>query len=127
MVTTLTANPYYRNIKPDVEAEISMAQMSLKRGLPDAAFSSLERAHVLGQESTILHTRVHFEMLVWGFRQRSAKEVLGQLFRMIGAATKTGIGLVPHGNTGGSNVSPFKRMTIAPDLADKISTAKGAR
>lgn len=110
-----------------MDAEISIARLSLKQGLPEAAFLSLERAHVLGQESTTLHTRVHVEMLVWGLRQRSVKEVLGQLFRIVGAATKTSIGLVPHGNTGGSNVSPFKPMTITPELADKISTAKSLR
>ena len=30
--------------------------------------------------------------------------------------TSTGVGVVPVGNTGGSNVSMFKRMPIAPEL-----------
>jgi hypothetical protein len=40
----------------------------------------------------------------------------GQVVRILGAATKTIFGLVPSGNTGGSNVSPFKSMAISPDL-----------
>lgn len=41
-----------------------------------------------------------------------------------GAATKTAIGLVPQDNTGGANVSPFKRMPIPPDLAAVTHKAK---
>jgi len=41
----------------------------------------------------------------------------------IGAATKTAVGLIPTGNTGVSNVSPFKRMPIPEDLADILASA----
>ena len=63
-------------------------------------------------------------MLQWGIRNRNIKEVLGQLLRIVGAAVTTAIGLVPHGNTGGSNVSPFQRMPIQPRLATIIDQAK---
>ncbi len=63
-------------------------------------------------------------MLVWAIRNGSAREALGQVFRIIGAATKTAFGLVPQGNTGGANVSPVKKMPIAPDLAALIQRAK---
>jgi len=63
-------------------------------------------------------------MLVWAARNRSVREALGQVFRIVGAATKTALGLVPSGNTGGSNVSPFKKMPIAPDLEALIRNAK---
>jgi hypothetical protein len=43
---------------------------------------------------------------------------LGQLIRIVGAATKTAIGWVPRGNTGGSNVSPFKPMAVPSDLEE---------
>ncbi|MCH8531390.1 MAG: DUF3703 domain-containing protein [Saccharospirillum sp.] len=42
----------------------------------------------------------------------------------MGVATKTAIGLVPQGNSGGANVSPFKRMPIEPDLAAVVHKAK---
>ncbi|WP_339677613.1 DUF3703 domain-containing protein [uncultured Zhongshania sp.] len=89
-------------------------------------FKHLERAHILGQESTYWHTRVHFLMLLYALRNQKSREVLGQIFRLIGAATKTVFGLVPRGNTGGANVSPFKEMPIPADLAVLIEKAKSA-
>src|SRR6185503_818221 len=48
------------------------------------------------------------------------------LFRIVGAAALTAFGLVPHGNTGGSNVSPFRRMHIPSDLASVIAEVSKA-
>jgi hypothetical protein len=62
-------------------------------------------------------------MLDWAVRRRDPREIVGQVFRIVGAATKTAIGLIPTGNTGGSNVSPFKRMPIPEDLADILASA----
>lgn len=42
---------------------------------------------------------------------------------MIGAATKTVVGVIRTGNTGVSNVSPSKRMPIPEDLADTLASA----
>jgi len=84
------------------------------------AFHHLERAHILSQYSTRDHVRVHWAMLRWGLAERSTREVLGQILRVIAAATKTAIGWVPAGNTGGSNVSPIKPMPLPEDLAKLI-------
>ena len=62
-------------------------------------------------------------MLRWARHQNDRKEVVGQILRLIGAATKTAIRLVPEGNTGGSNVSPFRRLSIPSDLAKTIEDA----
>jgi hypothetical protein len=78
----------------------------------------------LGQASTVEHVRIHWLMFLWGFRQKNLNEMLGQIMRMVGAATKTAVGFVPSGNTGGSNVSPFKSLPISPDLALKIQAAR---
>jgi hypothetical protein len=112
-----------QRIRPVVQSELDAARHA--RSLHDASgeFAHLERAHVLSQADTLQHVRVHAAMLVWGVRQRSAREVIGQLVRIVGAATKTFIGLVPHGNTGGTNVSAFRRMPIAPDLQRLIDAA----
>lgn len=109
------------NIRPFVDAELRAA----RAGGTDA-FRHLERAHVLGQPSTREHVRVHWAMLRWAFAQRDARETLGQVIRLIGAATKTFIGFVPTGNTGGSNVSAVKPMPIEPDLARIIDRAKAS-
>lgn len=107
-------------VLPYVQAELAAAAASASD--PAKTFERLERAHVLSQSSTREHVRVHCHMLMWGLRQRSITEVGGQLLRIAGAATKTAFGLVPAGNTGGANVSPFKSMPIPADLADILAS-----
>jgi Protein of unknown function (DUF3703) len=116
-------SPFGRALRPHVEAEIRAAIGAEARGESSAAFGHLERAHVLGQASTVEHVRVHWRMFLWGLRHRSARECLGQVLRIAGAAALTPIGLVPYGNTGGSNVSPFKRMPVPPELEAIIQRA----
>ena len=62
-------------------------------------------------------------MFLWGARRRDWREVAGQAIRIAGAAAKTGLGLVPRGNTGGANVSPFRAMPIPEDLAAVLAKA----
>ncbi|MBK8466500.1 MAG: DUF3703 domain-containing protein [Chloracidobacterium sp.] len=88
------------------------------------AFRHLERAHVLGQASTYQHTRVHWRMLKLGFKMRSPHEIWGQFIRIIGASTKTLLGVYPTGNTGGSNVWFFKSMPIPDDLRQILKSSK---
>src|SRR5690554_8181384 len=115
---------FTKRIASYVESELENAKLARSAGNFSQEFTHLERAHVLGQESTYWHVKVHLLMLVWAIRNRSNREAFGQLFRIVGAATKTGFGLVPPGNTGGANVSPFKKMPIAPELAALIQKAK---
>ena len=113
-----------RNIAPFVSAELSRAHDAHSDGLAYLAFFHLERAHVLGQASTCLHLRVHLRMLRWGWQQRRCGEVMGQLLRLVGALSMTAVGLVPQGNTGGSDVSPFKPMPVPPELSAMIRRAR---
>jgi hypothetical protein len=117
---------FTRRMRPHVEAELRAAAEAEARGDAAAAFARLERAHVLGQSATALHVRAHWRMFVWGWRRRSARECLGQLLRLAGAATKTALGLVPLGNTGGANVSAWRRMPLAPELAALMREANSA-
>jgi hypothetical protein len=112
------------NIRPLVQVELVAAGACLTRREFAASFRHLERAHVLGQSSTVEHVRVHWRMLLWSVKRRDAREAAGQIFRIIGATAMTGVGLVPDGNTGGSNVSPFLRMPVPADLADIIAEAR---
>ena len=116
-----------RRIRPYVESEILAGYQAEARGKPEVAFSHLERAHILGQTSTVEHVRVHCHMFLWGIRQRNVRESLGQLLRIVGAAIGTAFGLVPKGNTGGTNVNSFKSMPIPPELAALIETARISR
>ena len=110
-------------IRPFVDAELA-ASRRCPAGDDATGFRHLERAHVAGQGSTTQHVRVHWAMLRWGLARRDAREVLGQLFRMTGAAALTVFGLVPEGNTGGANVSAVQPMPIPPDLAEVIARAR---
>lgn len=118
---------FNRNIRPYVDAELRAAAEAETRGESTLAFRYLERAHILGQASTRQHVRVHWRMLLWGWRRRNMRECAGQIFRIFGAATMTVFGLVPPGNTGGSNVSPFKPMPAPPELAAIISQSHQQR
>lgn len=103
-------------IRPLVAAELVAADKAERLGRADEAFGRLERAHVLGQAATVEHVRVHWLMLRWGWRHHRPREVAGQVLRIAGAVTKTAIGWLPAGNTGGADVSPFRPMPVPPDL-----------
>ena len=115
---------FAKRIRPYVTAELDLAVAAQYSGDDLQCFRHLERAHILGQAATREHVRVHWAMLKWAFRKRLGREVAGQAFRIVGAATKTAVGLVPVGNTGGSNVSPFARAAVPADLAMKIAAAQ---
>ena len=117
-------NNFSKKIRPFVELEFGFAKEARCEGDFAGEFSYLENAHVLGQESTVLHVKAHWMMLCWGFRNSKPMEVFGQIIRLAGAATKTALGLIPVGNTGGSNVSPIKAMPLKPEHADIIESVK---
>lgn len=111
-------------IKPHVDKELAKAAEQRRSNQPAREFECLERAHVLGQASTVQHVRTHSLMLAWSIRNRKLREFIGQIFRIVGAATKTAVGLVPTGNTGGSNVSPFKPLPVPEDLQNILHSAR---
>lgn len=103
-------------LKPYIDEEIRQASVLSATGHDAEAFAHLERVHVLGQAMTNEHTRVHWLMFKSAIRRRDVREIWGQLIRIIGAATKTPLGIYPTGNTGGSNVWFFKPMPVPDDL-----------
>lgn len=111
---------FAKKISPYIKKELLEAQQARAVSDSQREFSHLERAHVLGQGSSYWHVKVHVLMLTWAIRNRSSGEMLGQIFRIIGAATMTVFDLVPEGNTGGSNVSPFRIMPIPKELETLI-------
>lgn len=117
-------NNFRKNVTPYVEREVLKSKEAEKLKRYQESFKYLENAHVLGQESTCWHLKVHYLMFVWAIRRKDIKEVFGQLIRIIGAAALTSIKGVPTGNTGGSNVSPFKPMPIKPEHAKIIAKVK---
>jgi hypothetical protein len=113
--------------EPGVQAELDAAASAEALGHFDAAFRHLERAHILGQSATVDHVRVHWRMFRFALRHRLAGEALGQAWRIVAASLFTAAGLVPQGNTGGSNVSGFRRMPVPADLAAAVLAARKER
>lgn len=117
---------FTQRIRPVVDHEVGLAAAARANGEAELCFEHLERAHVLGQASTVQHVRVHVLMLMWALRNRVPTEAMGQVFRIAGAATKTAFGWIPTGNTGGSNISPFKPLPIPEDLQRMLSAARAS-
>ena len=115
---------FARRIRPSVQRELDAAKSAYARGHRDVAFRHLERSHVLGQAATVEHVRVHWHMLLWAIRHRRRGETAGQVWRLVAASMLTIFGWVPEGNTGGTNVSGFRRMPVPPDLQRVIDAAR---
>src|SRR3990167_1292239 len=103
-------------LKDAYQRELESARLAWNHKVLVEAFAHLERAHVLGQRYFLPHMEVHLWMLRVGLARRDAREVAGQLARLLltplGHLTRR----LPLGNTGWANVSAFQPMPIAPDL-----------
>ena len=120
----MNIDTYRERIRPHIERELEQAVDLEERGDLSAAFQHLERAHVLGQQDTHWHVTVHQAMLGFAARHGDTREAAGQVLRIVGAASKTPLGLYPTGNTGGANISPLKTLPIASDLQALIDAGR---
>lgn len=110
-----------------ISDELDLSQESVATGKLADGFAHLERAHVLGQASTVVHTKVHWKMFKVGLRRRDLREIWGQIVRIVGAATKTPLGIYPKGNTGGANVWFFKPLPVPADLQSILDGSEATR
>jgi Protein of unknown function (DUF3703) len=99
-----------------LQEEVLLATELMERGNLDGAFRHLERFHVLGQMDVRWHVLAHWLMLKIAIRRGQGVDSIGQAARIVLGAIGSAVGLVPTGNTGGSDVSMFARMPIAPGL-----------
>ncbi len=97
--------------------KIEFAQRNLQR-----AWRHLEHAHILAQAWPLEHSYVHWQMLRFGLFIKSAREVIGQIPRLLLGGVKSFVGHIPVGNTGGSNVPPLQAMEIPGDLAKILAS-----
>ncbi|NBW75842.1 MAG: DUF3703 domain-containing protein [Sphingomonadaceae bacterium] len=85
-----------------------------------AAWSALERAHIVSQPYLGPHLANHRAMLGFAVELRDWREAMGQLVRLALAPLGALTGRIPIGNTGRSNVSALKSMPLPDDLALKL-------
>ena len=102
-------------------SEIAQAKRLIASGEVDEAFAHLERAHVIGQAFVIPHVTSQWLRFRIEVKRRRLPAVLGQLIRIALGALGSAVGVVPTGNTGGTDISMFKRMPIAPELQQIIN------
>ena len=106
--------------KKEFYKQIKSGKRVLKNNEVNEAFYHFENAHVLGQSHLFRHTLSHFWLLICGIKIKSVKEIIGQVFRIIASLLFTLI-WVPKGNTGGTNISPFKNLPIRKELQKYFS------
>jgi hypothetical protein len=100
--------------------EITLARGFIAAGDLASSFEHLERAHVIGQAFVVPHARAHWLMLTVELRRRRPVAAFGQIIRIVLGALGSAVGVVPVGNTGGSDVSMFRRMPVAPELQELV-------
>jgi len=105
-------------LKPYFHAELENYKQAYSIGNLADAWNYLERAHILGQKYPSAHTYVHWKMLLFGFKIKSGKEILGQLPRLFIGGIKSFVGKIPVGNPGGANVPPLKPFPIEKELQE---------
>ncbi|WP_445454971.1 DUF3703 domain-containing protein [Flavobacterium sp. HNIBRBA15423] len=103
--------PFYQN-------ELEAVKDNLEQNKLQNAWYHLERAHIIAQKYPYEHTFVLWKMVQFGIKIKSAKEVMGQIPRLLVGGVKSFVGHIPVGNTGGANVPPLKTMEIPKDLKE---------
>lgn len=104
--------------KSAFDTEIAQAKSLLAQGKVEAGFKCLERAHVIGQAYVIPHVKSHWLMFKLEVRRRRPAAAFGQVVRIVLGALGSAVGVIPTGNTGGSDISMFKRMPVEPEIQD---------
>ncbi|MET1081001.1 MAG: DUF3703 domain-containing protein [Pseudomonas sp.] len=110
-------NPVLRHAIDQAFAQARAAELNRQ---PEAAYAWLERAHILSQRRPLLHARVHLGMLRLGWVTRDAREVFGQLPRVLAALLFSTL-WVPRGNSGRARVSAFAPAPLTPELEDLLA------
>jgi len=106
------------SLKHFYKEELQLANRLFTENRLQESWHHYERAHILGQRYPLQHMHVHWQMLKFGIKIKSKKEVMGQITRLVFGGVFSFVGKVPIGNTGGANVPPLKPMEIPADLQE---------
>lgn len=105
-------------LKPHYEHELAAYRAAFNDKHLPLAWHHLERAHIIGQSYPYAHSYVHWKMIQFVFHIKDAKEIIGQLPRLLVGGVKSFVGKVPLGNTGGANVPPLRPLEIPADIQE---------
>lgn len=107
-------------VRSAYEAALARAREARADGDLDAALLALERAHILGQRHLVPHIATHVHMLRVGLARSDAREVRGQVTRLLATVPGWLTGWVPKGNPGSVRVSAVAPMPLTGDLAELL-------
>ena len=62
-------------------------------------------------------------MLKFGIKIKSAKEIIGQIPRLLVGGIKSFVGKIPIGNPGGANFPPLESFPIEQEIQDIFGKA----
>lgn len=116
-----------KQLLPYFQKEIEAYFSAMQQGCLHTAWRHLEKAHVIGQAYPFQHTFVHWKMLQFGISIKSAKEVAGQIPRLLVGGVKSFVGKIPVGNTGGANIQPLKSLPIDQEIQEIFEKAGVAK
>jgi len=103
-------------VKQAFKTEMGLARNLIADQDFEGAWHHLERAHILGQRSLIMHAWTHLWMLRVAVTKADGREIRGQIIRLIMVVPCYFFGWVPTGNTGGTSVSALSPMPVPQDL-----------
>ena len=115
-------------VRQRLAADRAAARAAIRSGDTDGAWHLLETTHILSQPWVWPHVRSHLDMLRLAVRTRDAREIRGQLLRVIVAGPGSATKKYPEGNTGRATVPAMLPMPIPADLVPLLAVARtGAR
>lgn len=103
------------------EEELAVGMLLYRQNRERDAMTHFENAHVLGQQYVVPHVRSHWWMLKVAAKQRSLSAVMGQILRIVLGIIGSATGIIPYGNTGGSDISVFQSRPIDEKLRKRMS------
>ncbi len=98
-----------QGLKEFVNKELNDAKETFNKGDLQTSWRHLERAHILGQAYPFEHTQSHWQMLLFAFKIKNTKDIIGQIPRLLIGGVQSSVGEIPIGNTGGANVPPLNQ------------------
>lgn len=113
-----------RALKPSYQAALHAAEQQFQAAAKGHAWQHLERAHLIGQAYPYEHSRAHWKMLLFGFKTKNIREIIGQIPRLLPGGVKSFVGKIPEGNTGGVNVPPFKPLALPEDIRELFRNSR---
>ncbi|MDO6436798.1 DUF3703 domain-containing protein [Cyclobacterium sp. 1_MG-2023] len=108
---------------PYFQESLEIYRIEFEAGNLGKAWNHLENAHIIGQRYPYTHTCVHLEMLLFGIKIKSYREIIGQIPRLVLGGVKSFVGKVPLGNPGGADVPPLKPFPIKKGIQEIFEKA----